>query len=82
MDEHQILTQINTLVDQEHQLRTKAQQGELTSQEEHDRLAAAGGRPGSVLGSVAAAAGEARVRPERRRGRRARSVETVEKYLQ
>ena len=38
MDEHQILAQITTLVDQEHQLRTKVQDGSLTSDEEHAEL--------------------------------------------
>ena len=82
MDEHQILTQISTLVDQEHQLRTKVQDGSLTLAGGTRPAGPAGGRTGSVLGSVAAAAGEARVRPERRRGRRPARVETVEKYLQ
>ena len=40
MDEHQILSQITALVDQEHQLRTKVQNGSLTSAEEHADLAA------------------------------------------
>ncbi len=39
MDEHQILSQITTLVDQEHQLRTKLRDGELSADEERDRLA-------------------------------------------
>jgi hypothetical protein len=40
VDEHQILTQINDLVSQEHTLRTQLSAGELSSQQEHDRLAA------------------------------------------
>ena len=40
VDEHQILSQINDLVGQEHKLRTQLSAGELDSQEEHDRLAA------------------------------------------
>ncbi|MGS0684111.1 DUF2630 family protein [Nakamurella sp. GG22] len=39
MDEHQILSQITTLVDQEHQLRTRLRDGELSAEEERDRLA-------------------------------------------
>ncbi len=40
MDEHQILSQITALVDQEHQLRTKVQHGVLSSAEEHAKLEA------------------------------------------
>jgi Protein of unknown function (DUF2630) len=39
VDEQQILTQISTLVDQEPQLRTRVQDGSLSSLEERDRLA-------------------------------------------
>ncbi len=39
MDEHQILAQITTLVDQEHELRTKLRDGELSANEERDQLA-------------------------------------------
>lgn len=40
MDEHQILSQISTLVDQEHQLRGRLRDGALTTREEQDQLAA------------------------------------------
>ena len=39
MDEHQILSQISTLVDQEHELRTRLRGGDLSAEEEQDRLA-------------------------------------------
>lgn len=38
MDEKSILDTINSLVDEEHRLRTSAQQGEITSDEERGRL--------------------------------------------
>jgi hypothetical protein len=38
VDEHEILTQITALVDQEHQLRSKVQNGTLTSDAEHAEL--------------------------------------------
>jgi Protein of unknown function (DUF2630) len=40
MDEKSILDTINGLVDEEHQLRTAAQHGEITSDEERTRLRA------------------------------------------
>jgi hypothetical protein len=40
VDEHQILSQISTLVDQEHQLRGRLRDGALTTREEQDQLAA------------------------------------------
>jgi Protein of unknown function (DUF2630) len=40
MDEKSILDTINGLVDEEHQLRTAAQQGSITSDEERTRLRA------------------------------------------
>lgn len=40
VDEHSILTQISTLVDQEHELRTQVQRGELTGDSEREQLAA------------------------------------------
>ena len=40
VDEHSILTQITTLVDQEHELRTQFQRGELTGDSEREQLAA------------------------------------------
>jgi hypothetical protein len=39
VDERQILTEINALVDREHQLRSRVQSGEVDSQEEHTQLA-------------------------------------------
>jgi hypothetical protein len=39
MDEQQILSQISTLVDQEHQLRTRLRDGDVSSQDEHEQLA-------------------------------------------
>ncbi len=39
MNEHQILSQISSLVDQEHQLRTRVREGDLSSQQEQDELA-------------------------------------------
>jgi len=39
MDEKQILTEISSLVDREHLLRSQLQSGELDSAEEHARLA-------------------------------------------
>jgi Protein of unknown function (DUF2630) len=38
MDDKQILHRISELVDEEHQLRSKVQHGQLDSAEEHDRL--------------------------------------------
>jgi len=40
VDEHQILSQITTLVDREHQLRRQLAAGELDSRAEHDQLTA------------------------------------------
>lgn len=40
MDEQQILDQITGLVDKEHQLRSQVQGGSLTTQDEHEQLAA------------------------------------------
>ena len=40
MDEHQILSQITALVDQEHQLRTKVLDGSLASAAENEELSA------------------------------------------
>ncbi len=39
MDEQQILSQISSLVDQEHQLRTQLRDGDVSANEERDRLA-------------------------------------------
>ncbi|GAA5192913.1 DUF2630 family protein [Rugosimonospora acidiphila] len=38
MDDKQIFHQINALVDEEHQLRTRVQQGKLDTADEHSRL--------------------------------------------
>ena len=81
MDEHQILTQISTLVDQEHRLRTKVQAGSLTSQEEHDQLVQLEGALDQCWDLLR------QRRAKREFGQNAddasaRSVETVEKYLQ
>ncbi len=39
MDEQQILSQISSLVDQEHLLRTQLRDGDVSANEERDRLA-------------------------------------------
>jgi hypothetical protein len=41
MDDKEILGHIDELIQTEHDLRAKLAAGEITSQEEHDRLAAA-----------------------------------------
>jgi hypothetical protein len=41
MDDKQILSQINELIDTEHKLRRQLAAGELTGPEEHERLRAA-----------------------------------------
>jgi hypothetical protein len=38
MDDKQILSHITELVDEEHELRTRAQQGRIDSEQEHARL--------------------------------------------
>ena len=38
MDQHEILKQVQSLVDQEHELRARAQSGELTPAEEQVQL--------------------------------------------
>ncbi|MCE7009575.1 DUF2630 family protein [Kibdelosporangium philippinense] len=40
MNEREILSQIRTLVDQEHELRTRSVAGEIDSDEEHAKLKA------------------------------------------
>ncbi len=80
MDEHQILSQITTLVDQEHQLRSKVQDGTLTSDEENAQLA-------SLEGALDQCWDLLRQRRAKREfGQNvdeaaARPVEQVEKYL-
>ena len=81
MDEHQILSQITTLVDQEHELRTKLRDGELSANEERDRLAQLEGALDQCWDLLR------QRRAKREFGQNAddasaRSVETVEKYLQ
>ncbi len=81
MDEHQILSQITALVDQEHQLRTKVQHGVLSSAEEHAKLEALEGALDQCWDLLR------QRRAKREFGQNvdeasARSVETVEKYLQ
>ena len=81
MEEHQILSQITALVDQEHQLRTKVQNGVLSSAEEHAELDALEGALDQCWDLL-----------RQRRARRefgqnvdeaaVRSVDQVEKYLQ
>ena len=81
MEEHQILSQITALVDQEHQLRTKVQNGVLSSTEEHAELE-------SLEGALDQCWDLLRQRRARREfGQNAdeatvRSVDEVEKYLQ
>jgi hypothetical protein len=41
MDDKEILTRIDDLIQTEHDLRAKLASGEITGQDEHDRLAAA-----------------------------------------
>ena len=81
VDEHQILTQINDLVSQEHTLRTQLSAGELSSQEEHDRLAALEGALDQCWDLLR------QRRAKREFGQdvdeaKPRAVETVERYLQ
>ena len=81
MDEKQILTQINDLVDREHQLRSQVQGGDLTTGDEHAQLAAIEGaldqcwdllRQRRAKREFGQNVDEATVRP----------VDEVEKYLQ
>ena len=81
VDEHQILSQINDLVSQEHTLRTQLSAGELSSQEQHDRLAALEGALDQCWDLLR------QRRAKREFGQnvdeaKPRDVETVEKYLQ
>ncbi len=81
VDEHQILTQINDLVGQEHELRTQLSAGELDSQEEQDRLTALEGALDQCWDLLR------QRRAKREFGQdvndaKPRAVETVEKYLQ
>jgi hypothetical protein len=81
VDEHQILSQISTLVDREHELRSAYQRGELTGDTEREQLTALEGALDQCWDLL-----------RQRRARRefgqntddvaVRSVEQVEKYLQ
>jgi hypothetical protein len=81
MDEHQILSQISTLVDREHELRSAFTRGELTGDDERAQLTALEGALDQCWDLL-----------RQRRARRefgqstddvaVRSVEQVEKYLQ
>jgi hypothetical protein len=81
VDEQQILSQITSLVGQEHELRGQLAAGELDSQEEHDRLAALEGALDQCWDLLR------QRRAKREFGQnaddaRARDINTVEKYLQ
>jgi Protein of unknown function (DUF2630) len=81
MDEHQILSQITALVDQEHQLRAKVQGGSLSSDEEHAELAALEG----ALDQCWDLLRQRRAKQEFGQNvdaAKPRDVNTVEKYLQ
>ncbi len=81
MDEHQILSQISTLVDREHELRSAHQQGELTGADERAQLAALEG----ALDQCWDLLRQRRARQEFGQSvddAAVRSVEQVEKYLQ
>lgn len=41
MDDKDIMSKISELIDTEHQLRSQLQQGELSSEQEHERLRSA-----------------------------------------
>jgi len=81
VDEQQILTKINDLVDREHQLRTQVQGGDVTTDDEHAQLAAIEGALDQCWDLL-----------RQRRAKRefgqdsdeaaVRSVDQVEKYLQ
>jgi hypothetical protein len=80
VDEHQILSQITALVDQEHQLRSKVQNGTVSTSQEHAELEALEGALDQCWDLL-----------RQRRAKRefgqdvdeahARPVEQVEKYL-
>lgn len=81
MDEHQILSQITTLVDQEHQLRGRLKDGALTSTQEQQELTALEGALDQCWDLLR------QRRAKREFGQNAdeasvRSVDQVEKYLQ
>lgn len=81
MDEHQILNQISTLVDREHELRGRLQRGELTADSEREQLI-------DLEGALDQCWDLLRQRRARREAGQStedvqvRSVEQVEKYLQ
>jgi len=81
VDEHQILSQITTLVDQEHQLRGRLKDGALTSTQEQQELTALEGALDQCWDLLR------QRRAKREFGQNAdeasvRSVDQVEKYLQ
>jgi hypothetical protein len=81
VDERQILTEINALVDREHQLRSRVQSGEVDSQEEHTQLALLEGALDQCWDLLR------QRRAKQEFGQNAddatvRSVDAVEKYLQ
>ena len=81
MDEHQILSQISDLVEQEHALRSAHQRGELTGDDERARLTALEG----ALDQCWDLLRQRRARQEFGQDTddvAMRSVEQVEKYLQ
>ena len=80
MDEHQILSQITALVDQEHQLRSQVQGREVSTAQEHEQLAALEGALDQCWDLLR------QRRAKREFGQNvneahARPVEQVEKYL-
>ena len=81
MDEHQILAQITSLVDSEHALRSKVQDGSLTSDEERAQLTALEGALDQCWDLLR------QRRAKREFGQNAddaepRTVDQVERYLQ
>ncbi len=81
MDEHQILSQISTLVDREHELRSAYQRGELAGDSEREQLTALEG----ALDQCWDLLRQRRARQEFAQDTddvAVRSVEQVEKYLQ
>lgn len=81
MDEHQILSQISTLVEREHELRAAHQRGELAGDDERAQLTALKG----ALDQCWDLLRQRRARQEFKQDTddvAVRSVEQVEKYLQ
>ncbi len=81
MDEHQILDQISTLVDEEHRLRARLQRGEVSTDQEREQLSALEG----ALDQCWDLLRQRRARREFGQGAddvEVRSVQQVENYLQ